>query len=59
MRQINVPIEDAVYEAAKIAAAKKGMLFKRWVEKAISDACDAPNKPEAEVKETHYEPFEG
>jgi hypothetical protein len=40
MRQINVPVEDAAYEAAKVAAARKGMLFRKWVERAILDACE-------------------
>ncbi len=40
MRQINVPVEDAVYEAAKVASARAGMLFRKWVERAVSDACE-------------------
>lgn len=38
MRQINVAVEDSVYEAAKIAAARAGMKFKKWVERALSEA---------------------
>ncbi len=40
MRQINVPVEDAVYEAAKVASARAGMLFRKWVERAVADACE-------------------
>jgi len=35
MKQINVPVEDEVYEAAKLLAAKCGMLLKAWVARAI------------------------
>jgi hypothetical protein len=35
MKQINVPVEDEVYEAAKLLAAKAGMLLKAWVARAI------------------------
>ena len=38
MRQINVAVEDSVYDAAKVAAAKAGMKFKKWVERALADA---------------------
>lgn len=66
MRNINVPVEDAVYDAAKVAAAKAGMLFRKWVERAIADATDAPigtldtRKPAETIKlrEPHYEPID-
>jgi len=35
MKQINVPVEDEVYETAKIMAAKAGMMLKAWVARAI------------------------
>ncbi len=35
LKQINVPVEDEVYEAAKLLAAKCGMLLKAWVARAI------------------------
>ena len=35
MKQINVPVEDEVYEAAKLATEKAGMLLKAWVARAI------------------------
>jgi hypothetical protein len=35
MRQINVPVEDEVYEAAKLLATKAGMLLKAWIARAI------------------------
>lgn len=37
MKQINVPVEDEVYTAAKEAARQSGMIFKRWVAMAVSD----------------------
>jgi hypothetical protein len=45
MRQINVAVADEVYEASKVAAAQCGMKFKRWVERALADACDPRNLP--------------
>ena len=35
MRQVNVPIEEPVYERAKDCARHAGMLFRKWVERAI------------------------
>ena len=35
MKHINVPVEDEVYEAAKLMAAKAGMMLKAWVARAI------------------------
>jgi hypothetical protein len=35
MKQINVPVEDEVYESAKLLATKAGMLLKAWVARAI------------------------
>jgi hypothetical protein len=40
---INVPVDQAVYDAAKVSAAKAGMLFRKWVERAIADACEQTN----------------
>jgi hypothetical protein len=38
MRQINIPVSDEVYEAAKKAARDAGMLFRAWVERAMATA---------------------
>ena len=62
MHQINVPVSDEVYAAAKIEAAKRGMLFKRWVEWALARACDivpakSGEKQEAKTEHT-YEPID-
>ncbi len=35
-----MPVDQAVYDAAKVSAAKAGMLFRKWVERAIADAAD-------------------
>jgi hypothetical protein len=35
MRQINLPVSDSTYEAAKKCALDAGMLFRAWVERAI------------------------
>ena len=43
---INVPVDQAVYDAAKVSAAKAGMLFRKWVERAIADACDSRPAPD-------------
>lgn len=40
MRNLNVEIEDAAYEAAKLAAANAGMLLRKWVERAILAAAE-------------------
>ena len=62
MRQINVPVADDVYEAAKIEAANRGMLFKKFVEHALVAATGVrlPSKLAAkpEVSERTYEPIE-
>ncbi len=68
MRQINVPVADDVYEAAKIEAANRGMLFKKFVEHALVAATGVraasglklPSKLAAkpEVSERSYEPIE-
>lgn len=68
MRQINVPVADDVYEAAKIEAANRGMLFKKFVEHALVAATGysrasrvrLPSKLAAkpEVSERTYEPIE-
>ena len=61
-RQINVPVSEDLYQAAKVEAARRGMFFRRWVEWAIASACDlAPAKPgeKREVKPEHtYEPID-
>ena len=41
-----MPVEDAVYDAAKVSAAKAGMLFRKWVERAIADACESRPTPD-------------
>jgi hypothetical protein len=46
MRQINVPVEDAVYEAAKIASARRGMLFRKFIERAVLDALEPRDMPD-------------
>ena len=38
MKQINVPVEDETYALAKVAARESGMLFRKWIEKAIRGA---------------------
>ena len=67
MRNINVPVEDAVYDAAKVSAARAGMLFRKWVERAIADAADGGiqlqtnnRKPgdTLKLREPHYEPID-
>lgn len=45
MRNLNVEIEDATYEAAKASAGRAGMLLRKWVERAILDAADLPDNP--------------
>jgi hypothetical protein len=35
VKQLNVPLEDEVYNAAKIGAATAGVLLKDWVAQAI------------------------
>ncbi len=39
MKQINVPVEDSVYVAAKIETNRCGMLFRKWIERAVWEAC--------------------
>lgn len=68
MPNINVPVDQAVYDAAKVSAAKAGMLFRKWVERAIADACDPPRESAAEaldslhqkikLREPRYSPVE-
>ena len=68
MRQINVPVADDVYEAAKVDAANRGMLFKKFVERALmayvvgqtATGVRLPSKLAAkpEVSERTYEPIE-
>ncbi len=41
-----MPVDQAVYDAAKVSAAKAGMLFRKWVERAIADAADAVPTPQ-------------
>lgn len=62
VRQVNVPVEDHVYEAAKQEAARRGMIFKRFVEHALIMATKrAPEETEpdktAKYRDPHYEPF--
>jgi hypothetical protein len=45
MRQINVPVEDAVYVAAKVAAAARGMLFRVWVARALMERAMIDSEP--------------
>lgn len=62
VRNINVSVSDEIYDAAKVAAAKSGMFFGKWVERAIADAADAPAgqsiKLREPAKETTYAPIE-
>ena len=62
VRQINVPVADDVYEAAKVEAANRGMLFKKFVEHALMAATGVrvPSKSAAkpEVSERSYEPID-
>ena len=63
MPNINVPVDKAVYDAAKVSAAKAGMLFRKWVERAIADASDSgptPQKPgdSVRLREPQVVPFE-
>lgn len=59
-----MPVDQAVYDAAKVSAAKAGMLFRKWVERAIADACDAPVAPlqkagdVVRLREPSYSPVE-
>ena len=39
-RQINVAIEDDLYERAKQAAKSAPAFFKAWIAKAIEEKCD-------------------
>lgn len=61
-----MPVEQAVYNAAKVSAARAGMLFRKWVERAIADACDKPEpvhkagetmRLREPARETTYEPI--
>jgi hypothetical protein len=47
VRQINVSVDDDVYEGAKVTAARMGMKFKSWVARAVSDATDPRDRPKA------------
>lgn len=59
VRQINVTVEDDVYDGAKTTAARTGMTFKRWVARALSDATDPRDRPKAsEQKEPRYAPLD-
>ena len=62
VRNINVPVSDEIYDAAKVAAAKSGMFFGKWVERAIADAAEPPQAGQPvklrEPKETTYAPLE-
>ena len=42
MKQINVTVEDEVYAAAKVGAAHSGMLLRKFIEKAVAEACGVP-----------------
>lgn len=58
-----MPVPEEVYRAAKIEAAKKGMLFRRWVEFVIADACGLRRSAQAvnlreSGKERTYEPID-
>jgi len=64
MRQVNVPVEDDVYEAAKVEAARRGMIFKKFVELALQHESGAgrvePNNSRQHQTdhERPYEPIE-
>jgi hypothetical protein len=42
VKQLNVPLEDEIYNEAKVASATAGMLLKDWVAKAIHE-CATPH----------------
>ena len=57
MRNLNVEIDDAVYDAAKASAAEAGMLLRKWVERAIKNSADPPRAADKiKLKELAYEP---
>ena len=63
MKQINVSVEDSVYDKAKAAGKKSGMLFRRWIETVVEDAADRyladPRKlmiPHAGIQDGHSIP---
>ena len=63
MKQINVSVEDSVYDKAKAAGKKSGMLFRRWIEIVVEDAADRyladPRKlmiPHAGIQDGHSIP---
>lgn len=50
VKQLNVPLEDEVYSAAKIGAATAGILLKDWVARAIVEkaaSVGSANSPQA------------
>jgi predicted HicB family RNase H-like nuclease len=57
VRNINVRVEEEVYAAAKVAAAKCGMLFRKWVERAIADAAGV-RAAGTKLKGPTYEPVD-
>ena len=56
MKQINVPVEDEVYAAAKMGAAKAGIPLKDWVAEAIMDRFDAAGHRRQPQRKTSTEP---
>jgi hypothetical protein len=57
VKNLNVFIEEAEFEAAKQGAARAGMLLKRWVGRAILRAEEA-ERPATRHERT-YEQIEG
>lgn len=49
-RQLNVEVDEEVYQAARKDADQKGMKLREWVSRAIKAAVAAP-------KERTYEPI--
>lgn len=58
MAQINVPVSDEIYQAAKTAAARAGMKFYAWVERAVRAAVDPRDLKPDQTKERRHEPVE-
>jgi hypothetical protein len=67
MKPINVLVEDATYAAAKVASARRGMLFRKFIERAVLDALEPRDMPDRKrgpgvatepVRERREVPFE-
>jgi hypothetical protein len=59
VRQINVTVDDDVYEGAKVTAARCGMKFKAWVARALDAATDPRDRLKTpEKQEPRYAPLD-